>query len=131
MNFLLDTNVISELSRPRPDPQVTTWAAGVETHLVSAISVDELRYGIARRPSAHLHAWLQAYLDRHQVLDVNAEIAQISGQMRGEFSKRGIVREQADMLIAATAKLHGLTLVTRNSRDFDGCGIPVFNPFNA
>lgn len=72
---------------------------------------------------------MNAYFKHHSILKVDAEIAHRAGVMRGSFAQRGIVRDQPDMLIAATAQAHGLTLVTRNSKDFEGCGISLLNPF--
>jgi predicted nucleic acid-binding protein len=66
---------------------------------------------------------------RHEVLPLTPDIAERAGRLRGEFSLKGIVRSQSDMLIAATAQAHNLTLVTRNVRDFDGCGIALLDPF--
>lgn len=129
MNFLLDTNIVSELTKRCPNPGVTAWAATVTDQQLSAISVDELRFGMARRPDARIIDWLEQYLRQHQVLPVTREIAERAGAMRGDFLRKGIVREQADMLIAATAQHHNLTLVTRNTRDFEGCGIGLLNPF--
>ena len=63
------------------------------------------------------------------VLPITASIAQRSGELRGQLCAKGINRSSADMLIAATAQVHGLTLVTRNVRDFDGFRIDVLNPF--
>mgnify|MGYP001248364140 CR=1 FL=1 len=129
MNFLLETNIVSELTKRCPNPGVTAWAATVTDQQLSAISVDELRFGMARRPDARIIDWLEQYLRQHQVLPVTREIAERAGAMRGDFLRKGIVREQADMLIAATAQHHNLTLVTRNTRDFEGCGIGLLNPF--
>ena len=64
-------------------------------------------------------------------MPVTLEIARRAGELRGAFAARGIVRSQPDMLIAATAQVHALTLVTRNTADFAGCGIPLLNPFSA
>lgn len=129
MNFLLDTNIVSELTKRCPNPGVVSWAATVTDQQLSAISVDELCFGLARRPDARIIDWLEQYLKQYPVLPVTREIAERAGAMRGNFSRKGIVREQADMLIAATAQHHNLTLVTRNTRDFEGCGIGLLNPF--
>ncbi len=135
MHVLLDTNIIGELGRLRPDAGVTAWAAQgaaqVAAHAISVVSVDEIMFGLAWRPNARIAAWFEAYLLRHPVLPVTLEIARRAGELRGAFAARGIARSQPDMLIAATAQVHALTLVTRNTADFAGCGIPVLNPFSA
>jgi len=129
VNYLVDTNIISELARPMPNTGVLQWASQVQRHSISAISVEEIGFGIARRPKATLQIWMEAYLQRHEILPVTETIAWRAGELRGDLSKRGITRLQADMLIAATAQIQGLTLVTRNTRDFEGCGIGLLNPF--
>jgi tRNA(fMet)-specific endonuclease VapC len=60
---------------------------------------------------------------------VTSDIARAAGEMRGRLRLQGITRSQADILIAATAQIHQLTLITRNIRDFEGCDIPLLNPF--
>ena len=134
MMQLADTNIVSELMRKRPDPGVLAWREMVDAmygHItMSAVTVDEIMYGLARKQDAGLQAWFDCFMSRNQVLTVTQTIACRAGEMRAMFSLRGVVRSQADMLIAATAQVHALTLVTRNVRDFDGCGIALLNPFS-
>ena len=127
---LADTNVLSELSRQRPNLRVVAWA-GERTELgISVVTVEEIHFGLRARPNPRVFAWFASFLAEHcRLLPVTAEVARIGGEMRGRFRARGIVRTQADMLIAATARLNQMTLVTRNVRDFEGCGIAVVNPF--
>jgi predicted nucleic acid-binding protein len=131
--MLVDTNVLSELPRPRPSAEVVAWFAAQETIHLSVVTLEELAFGIARAlPAARsrLVRWLAALLDaRPIVLDVTNSIARASGELRAARQARGRRVAQADMLIAATALIHGLTLVTRNERDFDGCGVAIVNPF--
>lgn len=134
MMQLADTNIVSELMRKRPDPGVLAWREMVDAmygHItMSAVTVDEIMYGLARKQDSGLQAWFDGFMSRNQVLTVTQTIACRAGEMRAMFSLRGVVRSQADMLIAATAQVHALTLVTRNVRDFDGCGIALLNPFS-
>lgn len=129
MTCLVDTNVISELYRRQPDLGVLAWASTVTRYAVSVISVDEVFFGLAWRPNARVLTWMEGYFERHEVLAVSPVIARRAGELRGQLAVRGLVRHQADMLIAATAQVHQLTLVTRNVRDFEGCGIGLLNPF--
>jgi predicted nucleic acid-binding protein len=92
--------------------------------------VEEVIYGLAWKPNPRVRAWFEGFLETYcDVLPATAEIARRAGELRGELQARGQTRSQSDMLIAATAQLHALTLVTRNSDDFEGCGIPQLNPF--
>jgi predicted nucleic acid-binding protein len=130
LSYLVDTNVLSELARPKPNPNVVTWAAALDAMSISAVSLEEIFYGLAATPSPRIVAWFETFVARRcRVLDVTAAIARQAGQMRGALRGRGRQRTQADMLIAATAAQHGATLATRNVRDFEGCGVIVFNPF--
>lgn len=134
MSFLLDTNVISEARRPTGDPNVRAWVAGSadsEIYL-SALTIGEIRQGIARlqrRDPAHawrLDAWLAALRQRHadRILPVTTEIAEVWGQLNAPNPLPVV-----DGLLAATALVHGLTLVTRNTADVARTGVRVLNPF--
>ncbi len=128
--YLVDTNVLSELARPEPAPGVLEWASAVRTVALSVVTVEELYYGLAWKPRPQVRAWLEAFLEEHcEVVPVTAEIARRAGRMRSDLQARGVSRTQADMLIAATAQEHDLVLVTRNTRDFEGCGLRLLDPF--
>jgi toxin FitB len=130
MNWLTDTNVLSELARPRPDPGVLAWASAVERILISAVTVEEITFGLTWKPNSTTQKWLDQFIaEACDVIPVTEMIASRAGAMRGRFRARGITRSLADTLIAATAHVRGLTLVTRNIRDFRECGIELLNPF--
>jgi toxin FitB len=128
--FLVDTNVLSELTRPRPDVRVLAWARTVPTISLSVITLEEIEFGLAWKPNARVKAWFDTFVREYCVIHpVTAQIAGVAGRLRGALAVRGVSRTQADMLIAATAQVDGLTLVTRNVRDFGGCGVPLLDPF--
>lgn len=127
---LLDTNILSELIRPAPHPGVLAWAEEHPRVALSAVTVEEISYGLAWRPKDRVILWFEWFLDEScEVLPVTLMIARRAGELRGGLQRRGAERDQADMLIAATAQVHQLTLVTHNLRHFEGCGIPLFDPF--
>lgn len=128
---LCDTNVLSELTRHEPNPGVLSWVDGRSSLTVSVVTLDEILYGLAWRPVPRIVSWFDSFLERRcEIVSVTPEVARVSGQLRGRFQAKGETRTQADMMIAATAQILGFTLVTRNVRHFDGCGVPILNPFS-
>lgn len=127
---LCDTNILSELSRRRPNPGVLGWSRSVSTVTVSVVTVEEILYGLTWKPRPRTLAWFEHFLEQHcVVLPVTEEISRVAGSLRGRLQAIGETRSQADMLIAATAVVLGTTIVTRNTDDFDGCGATLLNPF--
>lgn len=136
MSFLLDTNVVSEPRRRKPDMAVIAWLREQEADLlfVSVLTLGEIALGVEARgrrdPAAgrSLSAWLESirtvYSDR--VLPVTGDIAATWGRLGA-----GRPLPVIDGLLAATALVHRMTLVTRNVRDFDGLGIRLLDPWQA
>lgn len=130
MPWLVDTNVLSELARPRPNPGVLKWASRIERVSISVITVEEVLFGLSWKPNKRIREWFTGFFaDACDVLPITQAIAERSGIMRGELQAGGTTESQADSLIAATAYVHGLTLVTRNVRDFTGYRIGLLDPF--
>ncbi len=134
MSVLVDTNVLSETVRPRPNGAVLRWLAAHPTIAISAITLDELAFGIERlegQRRVRMREWLDRLREdvAPNVIPVDAEIALAAGRLRAARERRGRRVAQADMLIAASALLRGLTLATRNVADFEGCGIALVDPF--
>ncbi len=130
MNFLCDTNIVSEVMRKLPNTNVKNWLIDLELIYLSVITVEEIHCGLAHKDARRQKEWFEKFVKfRCELLPITTAISVHTGIMRGEFRKQGITRTQADLFIAATAYEHGLTLVTRNTDDFEGCNIEVFNPF--
>lgn len=134
--FLLDTVVISELRKARPDSGVVRWISKCQDEqlFLSVISIGEIERGIEKQRKAdvgfadELAVWLETltrlYGDR--VLSITPAIARRWGRLSAVSSNNG-----ADLLIAATALVHGLQVVTRNVSDFEPTGVVIVNPFKA
>jgi len=130
MNYLCDTNIVSELWRPKPNPDVVMWVSEQTTISISVITIEEIRYGLTWRPKPKIQTWFDEFIKTDcELLSITDEIADCAGRIRGRLAAQGLVHAQPDMLIAATAYVHKRILVTRNIRDFQGCGIELLNPF--
>jgi predicted nucleic acid-binding protein len=136
--FLLDTNVPSELTRPRSDPHVEKWLddANDDELYLSVISLGEMLKGVTVLPEGKRRDGLQRWLDgtlrpwfQGRILPINDAIAERWGILAGECQLKGRPLKLADGLIAATALEHDLAVVTRNVRDFTGLGVNVIDPW--
>jgi toxin FitB len=136
--FLLDTNVVSETVRLRPEPRVTDWIARQpnDALFLSVLTLGELRRGFITAPDpqrrARLERWLETDVLRWfegRILPVTREIADHWGVIDGTCQLRGTKANTVDGLIAATALEHGLTVVTRNVKDFALFSVSLFNPW--
>jgi predicted nucleic acid-binding protein len=134
MDFLLDTNVVSELVRPKPSPHVTSFLKSITQPVISAVTVAEIEYGVALRPDGKakkvLEQWLLEIKLVAKILPVSESIASEAGRIKARLEEKGRTITLADTLIAATAIRHNLTLATRNTRDFQNSGAKVLNPFS-
>jgi toxin FitB len=137
--FLLDTNIVSELVKTKPEPKVVEWIEATDEELLflSVLTLGEIRKGIALLKDAARQAKLEAWVVRalpirftNRILSIDKNIAErwgvLSAQAKATMNHNLPV---IDGLLAATAQHHNLTLVTRNIEDLFGTGVPVFNPW--
>ena len=138
MSWLLDTCVVSEAMRKQPSSRVTGWLArqgDADLHL-SALTLGELKKGVQRLPRssrrAQLEHWLQHELCERfegRVLPIDGRVALAWGTMQGDALARGEPLATVDSLIAATALVHNLTVVTRNTADMARTRVKIFDPW--
>jgi hypothetical protein len=138
VSFLLDTNVISEWVRPQPDRNVIAWTAGLDEDrvFISVISFAEIRRGVEILPNGRrrerLAAWLAEDLParfEQRILDTDLRVAETWGMLMARGPKIGLTLGSMDAFIAATARAHGLTLATRNIKDFQRLGLSLLDPW--
>jgi toxin FitB len=138
VNFLLDTNVISEWVKPRPEPGIVAWTAWVDedrTYL-SVVTLAELRRGVERLEEGARRRRLDEWLRGELPLRFEGRILAIDARVADDWGKVVAARERAgrpiglmDAFMAATARVHALTLVTRNTADFEPSVESILNPF--
>lgn len=136
MKYLVDTNVLSEPTKPRPFGQVVKWLTTNELHLaVNPIILGELELGIrllsAGRPRTQLLKWFAHGIQRLRVLDIDAQTASIWSHIVADLRRKGKTMPIKDSLIAASARQHRLTVATRNIADYQNAGVAVVNPFDS
>lgn len=136
--FLLDTNVISELIKPRPEANVTTWIDTTDESLLylSVLTLGEIQRGIASLPQSRRRATLEAWLNKElrarfedRILIIDQEVADRWGLLTAAARNSRIVLPVIDGLLVATALEYNLTLVTRDTGQIPSMGVSVFNPW--
>ena len=134
--YLLDTNVISELRKPQADAKVVAWAKSViaPSMYISAITLKELETGVLRveRRNPAQGKVLRTWLKRHVMPAFDARILSVDAAVALRCAHLHVPdrANESDALIAATALVHGLTVVTRNVSDFKSSGVSLINPWD-
>ena len=138
MAWLLDTNFLSEGRKPRPDPRMVAFydAQPLDTLFISVVNVAEIRFGIEMQQDHARHTALRNWLKlkvlpafEGRTLPITVDILLKWRLLMEDGRKIGHTYSNPDLLIAATALHHGLTVVTRDRRDFDKARVSVFNPW--
>jgi toxin FitB len=139
-DYLLDTNVVSELARPNPDANVIAWirAEDETCFYLSVLTFGEIRRGIDQLPQGtrreRLRLWLEVDLtDRFKgrILDIDRRVAEIWGMITARGAAAAVRLPTIDTLIAATAERHGMVVATCNLRDFALAAVPAISPWVA
>ena len=140
MRYLLDTNVISELVKRKPNPGVVSWIDEQDESalFLSAITFGELQKGIEKlgdeSRAEQLQTWVNQDLAKRfdgRILPIDLNVAFTWGRIQGASEKGGLKLPVMDNLIAATAITHNLVVVTRNAHDIERCQASVYNPWDA
>jgi toxin FitB len=134
VKYLVDANVLSEPTRPEPNREVVEWLREHESEIVvDPIVLGEIRFGILLLPAGRrrdrLQQWFAAGVETVGCLPWEAATGLRWAELIAHLRRTGRSMPIKDSLIAATALVHGLTVVTRNRRDFESAGVPVVDPF--
>jgi hypothetical protein len=135
-DILLDTNVISELVRPKPDPNVVRFLAKAVDPWLCSITFHELAFGAERSPDPKRRARLLAWIAQvkaefaSRTIMVDSAVAESSGRLRALAAAQGRQVSVVDALIAGSAEARGLRVATRNTKDFEAFGVPLLNPWH-
>lgn len=136
--WLLDTNVLSELRRPKPEPKVVRFVADQPLELlhISIVTLAEIRFGIEALPDVKRRSELNDWLSHkvrpmfeQRVLPISEDVMLKWRLLVEEGRKAGHTFSQPDLIIAATAQHHGLTVASRDTDDYEKARVPVFNPW--
>ncbi len=132
--FLVDANVLSEATRPEPEPRVLAWLARHEREIaIDPIILGEIRFGIFLLPAGkrreRLERWFEDGIERIHCLAWEAATGLRWAQLLAELRNRGRSMPIKDSLIAATALVHGIPVATLNRRDFENAGIEIIEPY--
>jgi len=139
VTWLLDTNVVSESIKPQPHPGVALWLSEVDedTVYLSVVLLAEIRRGIELLPSGPRRARLTAWLDQDlierfssRILEVDRRVADVWGRLSASAKRQGTALSPMDAFFGATALVHGLTLVTRDTSAFEKLSVPVMDPWD-
>lgn len=137
--IILDTNIISEPFKPKPNPAVMSWldAQEPETLYITAISMAEMLAGLHKMPEGRRRADLQQLVENkiqsvfeNRILAFNMQAVKVFGRVNADACAVGNPIAFADCAIASIASAHGFILATRNVRDFKGTGVEIFNPWD-
>lgn len=135
MAWLIDTDVLSERARARPDQRLLEWLEAHASEIyTSSHAIAEIQAGIAFLPEGAKKRALQLWLNRlmdamdGRILNFNTSVATVWGRQEAEFKRKGCPMPMPDSFIAATARRHNLTIVTRNVADYTRPGLKVLNP---
>ena len=134
MTYLVDSNILSEPTKHRPDAKVLAWLSAHERDfVVDSVILGEIALGILVLPRgrkrAQLERWFEVVADRIDCLAWDASISRRWAQLVANLRKKGQTLPVLDSMIAATALTHGLTVATHNVRDFQKAGVAVLDPF--
>ena len=134
MTYLVDANVLSEATKPAPEPRVVDWLRRHERELaVDPVILGEIRFGIHLLPSSgrrqRLERWFEEGVRRMHCLPWEVQTGLRWAKLLAELRRRGEAMPLKDSMIAATALVHGLRVATRNTRDFAKARVPVVDPF--
>jgi toxin FitB len=134
MKFVVDANVLSEPTKPKPDARVLTWLRRNETDLVvNPIVLGEIEHGILLLPAGkrrtRLEQWFAEGVQRMRSLDLDSHAASAWAALLARLRKKGHAMPLKDSLIAATAIANRLSVATRDIDDYQHAGVPLVNPF--